>query len=123
MLVAIDGATLREALENGYRDLGRSSGRFLQVSGIDVTLDPNAAPGRRVTAASVGGTALDDARIYRVAANDFMLRGGNDYGMLAKGRVLIGGTDGTLLANTVMAYIRAHAPLPAETGGRIRVLP
>jgi hypothetical protein len=43
--------------------------------------------------------------------------------MLAKGRVLIGGTDGTLLANTVMAYIRAHAPLPAETGGRIRVLP
>lgn len=123
VLVAIEGATLREALENGYRDLGRTSGRFLQVSGIDVTLDPKAPPGRRVVSATVGGASLDEARTYRVAANDFMLGGGNDYGMLAKGRVLIGGTDGTLLANTVMAYIRAHAPLPAETGGRIRVLP
>lgn len=123
VLVAIDGATLREALENGYRDLGRTSGRFLQVSGIDVTLDPNAAPGRRVVSATVGGAALDDARTYRVAANDFMLRGGNDYGMLARGRVLIGGTDGRLLANEVMAYIRARTPLPAEAGSRIRVLP
>ena len=123
VLVAIDGATLRDALENGYRDLGRTSGRFLQVSGVDVILDPKAPPGRRVVSARVGGAPLDEARTYRVAANDFMLGGGNDYGMLAKGRVLIGGTDGTLLANTVMAYIRVHAPLPAETGGRIRVLP
>ncbi|KQO85083.1 MAG: bifunctional UDP-sugar hydrolase/5'-nucleotidase [Methylobacteriaceae bacterium] len=122
VLVAIDGATLREALENGFRDLGRPSGRFLQLSGMVVTLDPNAPPGRRVVSATVGGAPLDDARVYRVAANDFMLRGGNDYGMLAQGRVLIGGTDGRLLANEVMAYIRTHAPLPAETGGRIRLL-
>ena len=123
VLVAIDGATLGAALENGYRDLGRPSGRFLQISGIEVTLYPTAPPGRRVASATVGGAALDPARTYRVAANNFMLDGGNDYGMLAKGRVLIGGTDGRLLANEVMAYIRARSPLPAETGGRIRVLP
>ncbi|GJE72370.1 bifunctional metallophosphatase/5'-nucleotidase [Methylorubrum podarium] len=123
VLVAIDGATLGAALENGYRDLGRPSGRFLQISGIEVTLDPTAPPGRRVASATVGGAALDPARTYRVAANNFMLDGGNDYGMLARGRVLIGGTDGRLLANEVMAYIRARSPLPAETGGRIRVLP
>lgn len=123
VLVAIDGATLREALENGYRDLGRNSGRFLQISGMTVTLDPKAPPGARVVSAMVGDTPLDPARTYRVAANDFMLGGGNDYGMLARGRILVGATDGTLLANTVMAFIRAHAPLPAETGGRIRVLP
>ena len=122
VLVAIDGATLREALENGYRDLGRNSGRFLQISGLTVTLDPKAPPGARVVSATVGDAALEAGRTYRVAANDFMLGGGNDYGMLARGRILIGGTDGTLLANTVMAYIRAHAPLPAETGGRIRLL-
>ena len=122
VLVAIDGATLREALENGYRDLGRNSGRFLQISGMTVTLDPKAPPGARVVSATVGDAALEAGRTYRVAANDFMLGGGNDYGMLARGRILIGGTDGTLLANTVMAYIRAHAPLPAETGGRIRLL-
>ena len=122
VLVAIDGATLREALENGYRDLGRNSGRFLQISGMTVTLAPKAPPGARVVSATVGDAALEATRTYRVAANDFMLGGGNDYGMLARGRILIGGTDGTLLANTVMAYIRAHAPLPAETGGRIRLL-
>ncbi len=52
-----------------------------------------------------------------------MLRGGNDYGMLAKGRTLIGATDGKLLANEVMTYIRLHAPLPAVTGPRLKVLP
>ncbi len=123
VLVAIDGATLREALENGFRDLGRSSGRFLHVSGLTVTLDPKAPPGRRVVAVDVGGEPLDAARTYRVAANDFMLRGGNDYGMLAKGRTLIGATDGKLLANEVMTYIRLHAPLPAVTGPRLKVLP
>ncbi|WP_232629588.1 bifunctional metallophosphatase/5'-nucleotidase [Methylobacterium sp. Leaf118] len=122
-LVAISGARLRAALENGYRDLGRTSGRFLQISGLTVTLDPKAPPGRRVVAARVGGVPLDEAGTYQVAANDFMLRGGNDYGMLADGRILIGDTDGTLLANAVMSFIRAHAPLPAETGPRIEVLP
>ena len=123
VLVEIDGATLRAALENGYRDLGRNSGRFLHLSGMSVTLDPRAPAGRRVVAARVGGVPLDAAGTYRVAANDFMLRGGNDYGMLANGRILIGATDGTLMANAVMAFIRAHSPLPAETGPRIEVLP
>ena len=123
VLVAIDGATLREALETGYRDFGRASGRFLHVSGLTVTIDPKAPPGRRVGAVSVGDEPLDAARTYRVAANDFMLRGGNDYGMLANGRILIGATDGELLANAVMTYIRAHAPLPAETGPRLKVSP
>ncbi|MEH3118339.1 MAG: 5'-nucleotidase [Methylorubrum populi] len=126
VLVAIDGATLRAALENGFRDLGRPSGRFLQVSGMTVTLDPNAPPGRRVVSATVGGAPLEDARTYRVAANDFMLRGGNDYGIranygiFARGRVLIGGNDGKLLANEVMACLRTRSPLPAETEARIR---
>jgi 5'-nucleotidase/UDP-sugar diphosphatase len=123
VLVAIDGATVRAALENGYRDLGRASGRFLHVSGLTVTLDGSAPPGRHVAKVDVGGAPLDMARTYRVAANDFMLRGGNDYGMLADGRTLIGATDGKLLANAVMTYIRAHAPLPAETGPRLKVLP
>ncbi|MFG5118464.1 bifunctional metallophosphatase/5'-nucleotidase [Methylorubrum sp. POS3] len=123
VLVALDGATVRAALENGYRDLGRASGRFLHVSGLTVTLDGSAPPGRRVAAVSVGDEPLDATRTYRVAANDFMLRGGNDYGMLADGRTLIGATDGKLLANAVMTYIRAQAPLPAETGPRLKVLP
>ncbi|MCF4127345.1 bifunctional metallophosphatase/5'-nucleotidase [Methylobacterium sp. SyP6R] len=116
VLVKISGAQVLAALENGFSELGRSAGRFPQVSGITVTVDPAAAIGKRVVEVRVGGTALDPARSYTVAANNFMLAGGNDYGMLAEGRTLVGATDGTLVANVVMSYIRAHAPLTIETG-------
>lgn len=121
VLVELGGADLLAALENGYLDLGRPAGRFLQVSGLVVTLDAPAPAGRRVVSAAVGGAALDASRTYTVAANNFMLAGGNGYGMLARGRILIGATDGKLLANEVMTYIRRHAPLAIEAGGRILV--
>ncbi|WP_209437111.1 5'-nucleotidase C-terminal domain-containing protein, partial [Methylobacterium variabile] len=69
-----------------------------------------------VVAVSVGDAPLDPARTYTVAANNFMLGGGNDYGMLADGQTLVGATDGTLVATVVMSYIRANAPLTIETG-------
>lgn len=121
VLVAIDGKTLRAVLENGFSDVGRPSGRFLQLSGMTVTLDPAAPPGQRVVSASVGGAPLDAATSYTVAANNFMLEGGNGYGMLRDGRTLIGATDGNLIANAVMTYLRARSPLAADPGGRILV--
>lgn len=116
VLVKITGAQVLAALENGVSELGRSAGRFPQVSGITVTVDAAAPPGKRVTSVRVGEAPLDPARTYSVAANNFMLAGGNDYGMLADGRTLVGATDGTLVANVVMSYIRANAPLTIATG-------
>ncbi|GJD48879.1 Trifunctional nucleotide phosphoesterase protein YfkN [Methylobacterium crusticola] len=116
VLVAVRGAVVAAALENGFAEIDRPAGRFPQVSGMRVTVDPAAPAGRRVVAVSVAGDPLDPERTYRVAANNFMLAGGNDYGVLAEGRTLIGATDGTLVANVVMSYIRAHAPLTVETG-------
>lgn len=116
VLVRISGAQVLAALENGFSEIGRSAGRFPQVSGITVTVDPGAPIGKRVVSVEVGGTPLDLGRTYTVAANNFMLAGGNDYGMLAEGRTLVGATDGTLVANVVMSYIRANAPLTIATG-------
>ena len=70
---------------------------------------------------TVGGEPLDDTRSYKVAANNFMLEGGNGYGMLGQGRVLVGATDGQLLASEVIAYLGAHSPLPVESSPRILV--
>ncbi|MCE4223217.1 bifunctional metallophosphatase/5'-nucleotidase [Methylobacterium sp. C25] len=123
VLVEIPGRALHAALENGFADYGRLAGRFLQVSGLDVTLDPSRQLGARVASAMVGRQPLDDARSYRVAANNFMLDGGNGYGMLREGRVLIGTTDGMLLANAVIDYIASHSPLPPVPGGRIVTTP
>ncbi|GEP02815.1 bifunctional metallophosphatase/5'-nucleotidase [Methylobacterium oxalidis] len=121
VLVAISGAQLRAAIENGLSDFGRTAGRMLQVSGLTVTVDPAAAPGSRVASVLVGSEPLDPARTYRVASNSFLYDGGNGYGVLARGRTLIGATDGKLVANEVMAYIRANAPLDVESGRRILV--
>ncbi|WP_336485805.1 bifunctional metallophosphatase/5'-nucleotidase [Methylobacterium nigriterrae] len=120
-LVAISGAQLRAAIENGLSDFGRPAGRMLQVSGLTVTLDPAAPQGARVVSVLVGGEPLEADRTYRVASNSFLYDGGNGYGALAEGRTLIGAADGKLVANEVMAYIRAHAPLDVASGQRIRV--
>ncbi|KAB1075734.1 bifunctional metallophosphatase/5'-nucleotidase [Methylobacterium planeticum] len=121
VLVAITGAQVRAALENGLSDYGRPSGRMAQVSGLVMTIDPAAPSGRRILAVTVGGEPLDPDRTYRVASNSFLYDGGNGYGMLAQGRTLIGSTDGKLVANEVMAYIRRTAPLDLEAGRRILV--
>lgn len=119
VLVEITGGQVRAALENGYAEFGHPSGRFAHISGMTVTVAPEAPVGERVTEIRVAGAPLDPTGRYTVASNNFMLGGGNGYGMLAEGRTLIGGTDGTLLSEAVVTYIRQSAPLSIATG-RIR---
>ncbi len=119
VLVELTGAQLRGALEHGFALIERRSGRFPQISGLTVTVDRAAPAGARVRNVRVGEADLDPARRYRVAANSFMLGGGDGYGMLGEGRVLIGLTDGKIVANEVMAHIRRLGTLPPFAGGRI----
>lgn len=119
VLVALTGAQIRSLLEMGFSEFGRPAGRFPHVSGLVVTVDPAAPVGSRVVALSHEGAPLDPGKTYTVASNNFLYDGGNGYGDLARGRTLIGRTDGTLVANAVMAYIRANTPLAIPAEGRI----
>ncbi|KQO67784.1 bifunctional UDP-sugar hydrolase/5'-nucleotidase [Methylobacterium sp. Leaf89] len=121
VLVSLTGAHLRALLEGALADWGHPAGRFPQVSGLVVTLDPTAPVGKRIVSLSAAGSIVDPDATYTVASNNFLYDGGNGYGDLARGRTLIGRTDGQLVANAVMAYIRANAPLPAPAEGRILV--
>ena len=121
MTVSLTGAQIRRLLEGTLADWGRPAGRFPHVSGLVLTVDPGAPVGSRIVAMTVAGAALEPDRTYTVAANNFLYDGGNGYGELARGRTLVGRTDGQLVANAVMAYIQAHAPLPAPAEGRILV--
>ncbi len=123
VLVAIDGAALLALLENGLADYGRPAGRLIQVSGLTVRLDPARPPGARVLSVAVGAEPLDRARVYTVASNNFLYDGGNGYGLLRSGRTLIGATDGKLVANDVMTYIRRNSPLAIREGERLLVSP
>ena len=118
-LVELTGSDIRAALENGFSVNDRPSGRFPHVSGLTVEVDRSRPPGSRVVSVRVGDAPLDDGRRYRVATNNFMLRGGDGYTAFGRGQVLVGGTDGKPIAGEVMAHIRKLGTITARPEGRI----
>ena len=80
------GGELRRAIENGLSLLPDAAGRFPQVSGLTVEVDPQRPAGSRVVSIKVGGAPLDRRQDLRVATNDFMARGGDGYAMFRDAR-------------------------------------
>jgi len=118
-LVEITGADIKAALENGVSQLENRAGRFPQVSGLKFEVDSKAPAGSRVSNILVNGQPIDMAKTYKVATNNFMLTGGDGYTSFGKGKVLIGVTDGKLMANEVMAYVRKLGTVDTKVEGRI----
>ncbi len=124
----LDGASLLATLENGLSRLGADSGtgRFMQVSGMRYSYDPNAPAGHRVLKAEVLGddgstyTALDPAVSYTVVANDFMRRGGDDNTVL-RDKATESYDFGRALDEALLDYIAAHSPIAPVIEGRIVV--
>jgi hypothetical protein len=82
----VSGRDLKRAIENGLARLPQGSGGFPQISGITVEADITRPPGDRITAMTVGGAPLVEDKIYRVATNDFIARGGDGYVTLRDAR-------------------------------------
>ncbi len=122
VLTELPGSQILAALENGFSKIEDGAGRFPQVSGLEVVFDPAAAPGSRVASVMVAGAALQADKLYSLATNDFMLGGGDGYGSLGGGKVMIDGGNGILLANHVMDFIAASGKVTAAVEGRIKVL-
>jgi 5'-nucleotidase / UDP-sugar diphosphatase len=119
VLVELSGADLLAALENGVSQVENKAGRFPQVSGLRLTYNPGKPAGSRVLDVQVGGKALDRTATYRVATNDFLLKGGDGYSSLSKGKVLIDASGGSLMATTVMHYITTKGSVAPQVEGRI----
>jgi 2',3'-cyclic-nucleotide 2'-phosphodiesterase (5'-nucleotidase family) len=116
----LTGEAILAALENGLSQVEKSSGRFPHVSGMTVEADLAAPAGGRVKAVTVGDAALDPARTYTLATNDFMARGGDGYGMFSEAPRVFGELDAKLMANDVMAHIRQMGEVAPKVGGRIK---
>ncbi|WP_342360658.1 bifunctional UDP-sugar hydrolase/5'-nucleotidase [Terrarubrum flagellatum] len=121
VMIELKGSDLKAALENGVSLYEARAGRFAQVSGIKYEFDPKLPVGQRVTSVSVNGAPLDPAKSYKVAANEYILAGGDGYTSLGKGKMLIGLTDGKLMANEVMVYIRKLGTVTSQVEGRITI--
>jgi len=119
MLTIVPGKAILAALENGFSQVERLSGRFPQVAGLSIVADPAAAPGARVKTVTVNGEALDTARDYKLATNDFVARGGDGYAMLA-GKTQVSADSGTrLVALDVIDFVAAAKIIHAKEEGRI----
>ncbi len=117
----VTGDTILAALENGFSRLPQSSGRFPQISGLKVAFAPTATPGSRVRSVLVNDAAVDPARLYRLATNDFMARGGDGYAMLGAGDGITVDSGDNLLARAVMDYAQKLGTVAAKVEGRIFV--
>jgi 5'-nucleotidase/UDP-sugar diphosphatase len=119
VVLEVVGSDLKAAIENGLSRLPDSGGRFPQVSGLMVSFDPRGPPGSRVLAMTVAGAPLSDTRLYRVAVNDFMARGGDGYDTFRDAKRITPDNDAPLLANEVMVYIRRLGTVQTRVEGRL----
>jgi 5'-nucleotidase / UDP-sugar diphosphatase len=119
VVTEVNGKAVRAALENGVSQVEQRGGRFPQVSGVTVVYNPKAAAGSRIVSVMVGGQPIDENKVYRVATNDFMLRGGDGYTALTPpgGRDL--DVQGKLMANDVMSHARKLGTINSKIEGRI----
>ncbi len=119
---SVSGKAVVAALENGFSQLDRPSGRFPQVSGLVVTIDRSAPQGQRVRSVQVHGEPIDPSRRYRLATNDYLARGGDGYWMLA-GEMRASTDSGVrLVAQDVIAHVEAARIIDVRTEGRIGFL-
>ncbi len=118
-LVVMDltGAQVREALERSVSQYPSTFGGFLQVSGLKFTFDPNKPSGSRVVNVWVGDAPLVEAKVYRVATNDFSAAGGDGYKVLTQGTNYV--DTGIYLMDYMIEYLTEFSSVSPIVEGRI----
>jgi 5'-nucleotidase len=117
-LVTMDltGAQVVRVLEEG------AMSRFgvVQVSGLRWAFDPDRAFGSRVTRVTLpDGTPIDPAATYRIATNNFMASGGDEFNTLKLGANTV--DTGVNLVDTVVGLLARSSPVDPQVEGRLAI--
>jgi 5'-nucleotidase / UDP-sugar diphosphatase len=115
----ISGRDITAVIENGLSLLPLPAGRFPQVSGLIIEADTRQPAGKRVLSIKIAGEPLQDAKMYKVATNDFLARGGDGYDLFRNAKQLIRAHDGPLMVNEVLAYVRKLGTVRTGVEGRL----
>ncbi|MET7369329.1 bifunctional metallophosphatase/5'-nucleotidase [Streptomyces sp. NPDC005566] len=125
-VVDLTGAQLVTALQQQVSGSNAASPKILQVSkGLTYTLDLTKAGADRVVADSIrlNGEAIDPAKTYRVAMNEFLAGGGDGFAALGQGtNKLVGPSDLDLFNAYLAAHSTAAAPLAPPATDRITIV-
>ena len=119
--VAVSGRIVLEALNGAVSKLPAAAGQFPQVSGLTMRVDLAAPTGDRVRDVRVNGTALDPGKTYTLAIPDFVLSGGDEYGMFGGQRVLISPESGDLLVTAIEKYLKSAGEVAPTVEERITI--
>jgi 5'-nucleotidase len=113
--MSMSGAQIKQVLEQQFQP-GKTT--ILQIAGMRVWMDPSKPAGKRITkVVTDDGRPLDPARMYSVAANNFIADGGDNFTAFPKkGRQDLG-DDLTALVK----YLGAGKPVPLKPLGRINL--
>lgn len=121
----LTGAQIAASLEHGVGRVGGDggTGRFPQVSGLRYEFDSSLEPGSRIKRVEVsdgsgGFTAIDDAKVYSVATNNFMRTGGDGYEIFADDAVEPY-DHGRPLEEALIDYMIKTHPVTVVKDGRI----
>ena len=101
----VKGSAIKSALEHGVDKTPEPDGKFPHVSGITFTLDTSKPAGQRVSDIMINGEALDVNKTYKLATNDFLAIGGDDYKMFIGAKKY---AENALLSDVLVDYIKAN---------------
>jgi 2',3'-cyclic-nucleotide 2'-phosphodiesterase (5'-nucleotidase family) len=114
----LTGAELVTVLEEGLK-----YGRVTQASGLRYQFDPDRPEMQRVVEVTLArGEPLDRTKTYRIAVNNFMATGGDNYVTLSRGRNVV--DTGLVIRGALEEHVtkltRGGTPLDVKDDGRIR---
>ncbi|MHC1729873.1 MAG: bifunctional UDP-sugar hydrolase/5'-nucleotidase [Syntrophobacteraceae bacterium] len=92
------------------------SEKMLQVSGLRVEYDLTRPTGSKVRTATIAGKPIEPGSIYRVATNDFLSVGGDQFVSFKEGKNVVVGAP---IRDLVVEYIRSRSSIDTKTQGRI----
>jgi 2',3'-cyclic-nucleotide 2'-phosphodiesterase (5'-nucleotidase family) len=121
VMVEVPGSSLLAALENGVSQVEGKAGRFPQVSGMSFSYDISRLPGHRIQDVLIQGVPLDLNKCYKVATVDYLLNGGDGYGMFKSGKLLLSPLKKIDLVSTVASYVKQFPIIESHLSGRIQV--
>ena len=90
---------------------------MIQVSGIVAHYDLTKPLGERLVDVRIGGAAVDDRRIYRIATNNFLGEGGDLYQTFLEGKKIEHVEED--LAQIVIEHFRTAGEVEAPIQGRL----
>lgn len=120
VVLRLSGDELRAALAHSLENEGGPSPLFLQVSGMRVACQRDAAGKRAIAGIWVGGIPMNPTRTYTVATTDFLADGGDGYDMLIRApRVRAGSRALPRMSLALADHFRETGTVTAAIDGRI----